>query len=243
MLRGQSTPIAILLVCFVLGLMLAVQFRVQQRQELLAATPEARRADEAGARLKAAEAERDRLRDEVEKLRLSLAAASAGGSDAVQALEAQLRSAQLRAGLVDMHGPGLLVTLDDSKVPRQKNEDPNRFILHDEDVLRVVNELNDAGAEAVSINGQRLIGTSEIRCAGSVISINNTRTAPPVRISAIGDPAVLERALRLRGGVIDTLALWGIQVEIEKKQDLLVPAYKGPSQFQYAQPVQKGAPQ
>lgn len=229
----RGAQIAIVVVFVVLGMMLSVQFRVTRS---LAETLPVQRAEELARRLQAVEKERDDLRARVTELRVGLAQGPQSLA-AVAALERQLREAQMAAGLVDVHGRGVVVVLDDSKLPRRPGEDPNRFILHDEDLLKVVNELNDAGAEAIAINGQRLIGTSEIRCAGSVISINNTRTAPPVRVVAIGDPETLERALRLRGGVVDQLSFFGIEIQIRKELDVVVPAYQGSLTFKYAQPV------
>ncbi len=235
-MMSRGAQLAVLAVFILLGVMLSVQFKFQQQMALRLPF---QRQEEMTDRLLRVEKERDSLRDEVARLRTQVASGE-GSSMALRALENELRLAQTLAGLTEVHGPGVVVIIDDSKFPRQKNEDPNKFILHDEDLLKVVNELSDAGAEAISVNGQRLTATSEIRCAGSVISINNTRTAPPVKILAIGDPATLEAALKLRGGVADTLALWGIEVSIKKETDVTVPAYKGALNFQYAKPVKAG---
>lgn len=234
MTRGAQ--LALLTVFILLGVMLSVQFRVQQQMALPLPY---QRQEEMTERLLRVEKERDALRDEVARLRTQVAGGESSSQD-LRVLENELRLAQTLAGLTEVKGLGVIVTIDDSKFPRQKNEDPNKFILHDEDLLKVVNELSDAGAEAISVNGQRLTATSEIRCAGSVISINNTRTAPPVKILAIGDPATLEAALKLRGGIADTLALWGIEVTIKKENEVIVPAYKGALNFQFAKPVRTG---
>lgn len=232
-MRGRGAQIAIVLVFVALGLMMSVQFRVTRS---LAETLPAQRADELTRRLQAVEKERDQLRAQVAQLRDSLAQGPQSEA-ALRALEDELWQARMLAGLVEVRGQGVVVTLDDSKLPRRPNEDSNRFILHDEDLLKVVNELKDAGAEAIAVNGQRLISTSEIRCAGSVISINNARTAPPVRVVAIGDPDTLERALRLRGGVVDQLTFFGIEIQIDRELDVTVPAYTGGIAFKHAKPV------
>ena len=66
------------------------------------------------------------------------------------------------------------------------------YIIHDDDLLRVINELRAAGAEAIAINGERIVAMSEIRCAGPTLSVNNNRSAPPYEIKAIGNPNNLE---------------------------------------------------
>ena len=100
-------------------------------------------------------------------------------------------------------------------------------MIHDEDILRIVNELRAAGAEAVSINGQRLIATSEIRCAGPTLSVNNVRSAPPYEIIAIGDIKALENSIKMRGGVEDALKVWGIQIDIQTLENVYIPPYTG----------------
>ena len=101
-------------------------------------------------------------------------------------------------------------------------------------MLRVINELRAAGAEAISINGERLVSTSEIRCAGPTLSVNNNRSAPPYVILAIGNPSNLASALKLRGGVLDTFKFWGIQADLTQPEVVKVPAFKGRRIFEYA---------
>lgn len=231
MKKLTHAQLAVAVVCVVLGIMLALQFRVQQdiRQSL-----PLQRSEEMTKMIKDLETERDKLRSELADLRNSLANASSAGS------RDELIRARVQAGLTDMVGPGIVLTMDDSKKPKNPNQDPNLFLIHDDDVLKVVNELKAAGAEAVSINGQRLVATTEIRCAGPTISINHTLTAPPLEIRAIGDPVTLENALRMRGGVIEDLSLWGIEISLRREQQVQVPAYNGSMQFNFAKPVEKG---
>lgn len=235
-MRTRGGQIAIAMVMVVLGMMLALQYRVQQR----AATDLAhRRTEELVELLQKSETERRRLEQEVGELRGTVSKLTQGQA-ALSALEEELRKAQLLAGLMPVKGPGVTVTMDDSKRPLQKGEDINAFLLHDEDVLKVVNELFAAGAEAMSLNGQRVIATTEVRCAGPTISVNRVMTAPPIVIQAIGDPDVLERALRMRGGVVESLAFWGIEVTVKKEAEVTVPAYAGSLRFQYASVAQAG---
>jgi len=234
--RSRSGLISVALVMVVLGMMLAMQYRVQQR----AATDLAhRRTEELVELLQKSETERRRLEQEVVDLRGTLTKLTEGQA-AVPALQEELAKAQVLAGLVAVKGPGVTVTMDDSKRPIQKGEDVNAFLLHDEDVLKVVNELFAAGAEAMSLNGQRVVATTEVRCAGPTISVNRVMTAPPIIIQAVGDPDVLERALRMRGGVVEQLSFWGIEVSVKKETEITVPAYTGSLRFQFGQPVAPG---
>ena len=144
---------------------------------------------------------------------------------------------KLKAGLLPLEGEGIIVKLEDSTRAAIVGENPNLYVIHDEDILRVVNELRAAGAEAISINGQRLIGTSEIRCAGPTLSVNNVRSAAPFEISAIGDKKALENSVKMRGGVKDTLNVWGIRLEIETSDEVYIPPYTGEFRHVYSRVV------
>ena len=158
-------------------------------------------------------------------------AASTGGIEA--ALTERLRTAETLAGLTDVSGPGVTVTMYDSAAEGADGVSA-KYIIHDGDILSVVNELRDAGAEALSLNGERLTATSEIRCTGATVSVNNNRYSEPFLIRAIGDPDTLEGALRLRGGVLDVLSQWGITAEVKRSDNILIGARGGQVQFHYA---------
>ncbi len=227
MLHIRQGQMAIALVCVVLGFMLAIQFRTTRD---IKATPQLQRAEELAQRLSQIEKERDDLKEELEKVR------ERTGEDGNFA---QLDAVKMSAGIYAVEGPGVSVTIDDSKRQSKAGENPNLYLIHDDDLLKVINELWAAGAEAMSINGQRLIARSEIRCAGPTLSVNNTRYSPPYEILAVGDPKNMENALRMRGGVAETLQFWGIQLNIKSAENLTIPAYKGPLKFEFAQPVKE----
>ncbi|MGE5484955.1 MAG: DUF881 domain-containing protein [Ignavibacteriales bacterium] len=232
----KSSQIAIALVCVILGMMVSLQFKVQQA---MMANPVVQRSEDIARRLKDAEKQRDELQKEVADLRAKMAG-MAEGRNVIASLTDELHAAQMAAGLVAVEGPGITVFMDDSRRPAKPGEDPNAYIIHDDDILSVVNELLAAGADAISINDQRVVANTEIRCVGPTISINGVRVAPPIIIKAIGDPQTLEAGLRTRGGIIDNLALWGIEVSVKREEKLEVPAFKGSTKFRYAQPVKKG---
>lgn len=223
--QGQA---AIALVCVVLGFMLAVQFRTTQD---IRSNISFQRVEDLAERLSNTEKERDALVKQVQELRKS---------SGFEALSKEMETVKMGAGVVALEGPGIIVTIDDSKRQTKPGENPNLYLIHDDDILKVINELFAAGAEAISINEQRLIASSEIRCAGPTLSVNNTRYSPPYEIRAIGDPQTLENSLKMRGGVAETLQFWGIQVTIKRQEVVAIPAYKGTFRFEYAKPVKDG---
>jgi uncharacterized protein YlxW (UPF0749 family) len=160
-----------------------------------------------------------------------------------QLLSDDLANSKFLAGLTGATGPGVVVTLNDSK--KRFSDAPLAVtmmgIVHDTDILQVVNELRAAGAEAVTVNDQRLVATSPIRCAGPTIYVNGTPQTPPYLVRAIGDPAILETALKLPQGIYDTLhSVDPGMIAIQKASSLVLPAYSGPTTTRYARPVATG---
>jgi uncharacterized protein YlxW (UPF0749 family) len=116
------------------------------------------------------------------------------GTNTNTGLKNELEYLRIISGLTDVKGDGVVITLNDAKDP-----DPESimdYIIHDIDIVNVVNELRLAGAQAISINNERLMATSEQICAGPTIKINNNRYAVPFEIKAIGDPEKLYTAVK-----------------------------------------------
>lgn len=161
---------------------------------------------------------------------------------ATDILKTELNRAEMVAGLTDVEGSGITVTLKDGTQNQATGTivyDDNYGIVHDSYVLMFLNELRAAGAEALSINDERILATSEIRCAGPTISINNTKKAAPFEIKAIGDPDTLENALKMPGGAVDQMKFYGIDITIKRSNKLIVKKYTGSSTYKYAKPVVK----
>lgn len=220
-LKGK---LVIAFVFMVLGFMLSVQYKTTEQQRSIRMD----RVEDLSERLKLAETENQRLLAEIENLRQH-------GADNPE--DPGQERLELLAGTTEVEGQGIEVILDDSNIPKKANDNPNLYIIHDEDLLRVLNELRAAGAEAISLNDQRIVGMSEVRCAGPTVSVNNVRSAPPYVIKAIGAPKTLTSALRLRGGVVETFEFWGIQVKIKTVENLRVSALNAPRNFEYAKTV------
>jgi uncharacterized protein YlxW (UPF0749 family) len=196
------------------------------------------------------------LRDNVTKLENDLKSSVKNGTGKTQvlALSKQLQDIKLFAGLTPVEGPGVEVVLSDSvKGPElakqlaggqdQGQEYQNQlsnFLVHDQDIVGVVNELKQAGAEAISVNGQRIVSTSSIRCVGPIVLINHKPAggAAPYTITAIGSPRDLEDGLKLPGGYLDTQQLLAYNmVTIHRKDKVRVPEFVGGTQFDYAKPA------
>ena len=217
----------VFLVCLIVGVMISTQFRSAEQAKQ---SVNQQRAEDLVEKLKNAEKENKALANKLEEMETQ----GTGGDRKV------LNDLKIKAGEVPLHGPGVLVVVNDSQVTPKAGENPNLYVIHDDDLLRLLNELRAAGAEALSVNQERLLDISEVRCAGPTVSVNNTRFTPPYEIRAIGDPKTLESALRLRGGVVETLKFWGITVDVKRKDDVVIPAYKGTRHFEYAKTEEGG---
>ena len=170
-----------------------------------------------------------------EELKLYRGQASDGNAQG-QALRAELEKMEITAGLVEVTGPGVSVILSDSTAINTTGDEAS-YLIHDSDLLSVVNELRSAGAEAISLNGERLLATSEIRCTGAVVTVNGRQYAAPYVIFAIGDSTTLYNALTMRNGVVDILSQWKIQVQVTTSDQLTIPKYQGAVEYRYAQPA------
>lgn len=220
--------IIIAIVFVVFGFMISVQYKATDQQR----TIRMERVEDLTERLKVMEGENKQLILELETLKNE-------GANGLQ--EAERDRWAIMAGATEVRGKGVIITLDDSAIAKKPSENPNLYIIHDEDLLRILNELRAAGAEAIALNDQRIVAMSEVRCAGQTVSVNNVRSAPPYVIKVIGSPKNLTSALRLRGGVAETFEFWGIQVKIQEEDDLLIPALNTPQRFEYASVVKKEA--
>lgn len=137
-------------------------------------------------------------------------------------------------GMTEVTGPGVIVTLSDSKKEVSTVLNASDLVVHDVDVLSVINELKNAGAEAISINNQRLVPTSSIVCGGNIIEINGEKVGAPFEIKAIGLPEQLA-ALSRPGGYLELLKGATVGVDLKKSNSITIPKYTGVIMYKYAQ--------
>lgn len=176
--------------------------------------------------------------EDLQKQKTSLENAMTDESSKIKVLNENLQDTKALAGLTEVMGPGVVVTLRDLQDVKKKIDapkDPGGFsamdeIIHDLDVMRTVNELWNAGAEAIAVGGNRIVPRSSIRCVGSVIHVNDQPVTSPVRIEAIGDPKILASAMNLKGGVLqDIRDMEPGMITVEPVDTLKLPAYTGPT--------------
>lgn len=230
-MKRKSYVVALTGICMVLGIIIGVQYNTVKKQNN---SSELQRVSELSASLQKNKAEKEKLEETLKEKEEKIKEYEKSLGDegqGINALKKELDLIRLYGGFTDVTGRGITVTLNDSRNASKNGGDTNAYLVHAEDILSVINECNASGAEAISINGQRIVGNSSVRCAGAIVNINGVRVAAPFVFSVIGDPTVLESALRFPGGVIDSLSPWGIEISIKASNIIEVPAYRLPLEW------------
>jgi uncharacterized protein YlxW (UPF0749 family) len=228
------------LVCLLAGLLLAATHGVSGGAEI-------RRSDaprlvdlvrEARSSVSQLKAERDELVGKLDSMH---------GRSSDTALAAMLRrSAELagEAGMDPVHGPGLAVTLQDAqrdangRFPRDAS--PDDLVVHQQDIQAVLNALWSAGAEAIQMQDQRIIGTSVPRCVGNTLLLNGRTYSPPYTITAIGNAAAMQAALAAAPLVLlykQYVVRFGLGYREDVKPDVQIVGHTEPVRMHFAQPA------
>lgn len=224
-MKSRSAQLLLTIVCFILGLLLVAQFRTQRMtsRSLLSASS----ADQL-AMISSLVENNARLREEMEALEEQLSEyQQATGRAMLGALVQELNKIRIINGLVEVSGSGVEVTIDG----------PIGVV----DIQDLINELRNAGAEALTINGERLTLYSVIASTeDGVMIVNGMKPSRPYILQAIGQPETLETALLRRGGLIATLErnYDGLAVSVIKRERMVLPVYKGAIEFVYASPIE-----
>jgi uncharacterized protein YlxW (UPF0749 family) len=239
-LKNSPTGVVVVsLVGIVVGIAAAVTMvQAQEQKSQIARLPSDIRQPILRGDLNLAE-EFEKVRKEVQNLReekTKLENAASEGRGLAEQLNTSLQMAKLFAGLTEVEGPGVAITLRDSRKKTDELLNVSDGIIHDADVVRVINELWNAGAEAITVNGKRAGPTTSYRCVGSVIVVDGARFAAPIVIRAIGDRETLLGALNLPGGVLSEIRDSDAEmVSLEEVNLMKFPAFDGSTAMKYAQ--------
>ncbi len=240
---GKSWIFSLTGVCFIFGGLLAMQLRATQQIHSNQVREKAGivEAKQLAAKMKAqAEAGTRELAKRNAQLATISAKLKQGTSltaTQVAALNSQIKELQMVAALTPIAGPGVRITLSDNpnaaQVSSTETVAPGWGIVHDYDLLQVVNELRSAKADAIAVKGPggrtfRLTSYTPIRCVGPVIYINWEPVAAPFTVEAVGDAETLRSALDMPNGIVDLLRSNGpVGVKVEVARDLKLPAAQG----------------
>jgi uncharacterized protein YlxW (UPF0749 family) len=242
--RPQATwAYSIALALCVVGFVGAIQWNssiareafTTSAQQTLARQVTALEAEQSDLRAQIAEADAEVQRIQAE---------STTSSVALEQLNQQLAAARLSVGLTAVSGPGVIVAIADSKRVVPEGENPANYIVLVDDLRDIVAALWASGAEAISINGERLVATSSIYGVGASVLVNTAFLSPPFQIQAIGTDGLLERFQdhpAFRGRVAHRIEFFGLEFATQAAADLQVPAYVGSTRFRWAVPQDDGS--
>jgi len=143
------------------------------------------------------------------------------------------------SGAMALEGPGVVITIDDGVRDLFEGENINNLLVHDVDILMIINDLKKSGAEAISVNGERLVESSSVICSGYTVEINNVRYARPFTIKAIGDGNRMAASLIGPEGYGTSLKNWGVLFNVELNDEITIPAYLQEKTYRYTQKVKE----
>lgn len=138
----------------------------------------------------------------------------------------QMKKYQIILGLTDVEGEGVIITVADSNQIDSSDAFANVFaadsIVHDGNLVAIVNELKSAGAEAISINDKRIVDSTCITCAGNVIQVNGEKVGSPFTIKAIGSKDLMYGELTKKEGTLYRLKMYGVITKITKEDNVKI---------------------
>ncbi len=151
----------------------------------------------------------------------------------IDSLSRQLELYKKFAGMTKVMGQGIVVTIDNSKDEFSTSSSDNNIVHEYNLILNLINELNAAGAEAISIGGERVVNTTEIRTAGDTLMVNKTPLYAPISIKAIGNSKTLNASINQRFGIVSIVREKGFFIETKQSENVIIEKYDKIINFDY----------
>ncbi|MFJ9184665.1 MULTISPECIES: DUF881 domain-containing protein [Streptomyces] len=186
------------------------------------------------------------LNDSVAGARADIDALAQRDDGSTKAEDARLKALEKAAGTTKITGDSVSVTLDDAPPdatanPGYPEPQPNDLVIHQQDLQAVVNALWQGGARGIQVMDQRLISTSAVRCVGNTLILQGRVYSPPYKVTAVGDPGKLKRALNGSTAIQNYLLYvkaYGLGWKVDENEAVTLPGYSGTVDLHYAQPVE-----
>lgn len=231
-MKLNAKSILILVICFILSAAITLQLRTMASEDSIAQgymnsdlRDSLLKAEE---RYKAMQSQLSESTKELEKIRTESA------KDVSTDKNDEINRNNMILGLTDVEGPGLVITAKDG-TPTGAMDNMSLFLIHDADLREIVSELWNAGAQAISINDQRIVSSTCIMCAGNIISINNEKVNSPFVIKAIGNQESLYGIDR-PGGYIQYMKAY-TSVDLKKADSVSISKFEGAISQKYVTQV------
>ena len=205
-------------VCLLLGIIIAMQYRSVKVNNTLAVY-EQQRVNDLIMELLREQETNEQLTHRIEELQKDLEFYrndSKSDAETIEKLKEEILRLEIIAGLKTVKGRGVIDTIEG--IGNAPDDDDN--------ILAVLNELRAADVQARAVNDERIIATSEVRRAGGYMMVYGRRLLPPYVIKAIADPDYLEGSLKIMEGVVDMLKYYNIKVDVKKEENVIIPAVR-----------------
>lgn len=230
-MKKDTIALILGIMCFILTLAIAVQYRTVKNADKVAGTSVNSELKTEVLKWKEKyEAEYSELEKAENRLEKSREVAT-NNSNTSSDLQKRLKTLNSLIGAIDVKGNGVVIKLADNKNVTSESigalDNISDYLIHDRDLIILVNELKNAGAEAISINGERIINTTSITCDGNVVLINDNKVSSPFEIKAIGSPEAILGGIQRPGGMLEDLYKYGLVASIEKKNNITIYKYSG----------------
>ncbi|SNT29453.1 Uncharacterized conserved protein YlxW, UPF0749 family [Anaerovirgula multivorans] len=236
--------VAIGVLCSILGLTISLQFNTV-KNVTGGGSLSTQKAQQLAIELRNLRAEKEKLNKELTNLENRLKEYELSEADEnliIKNLKRDLEQHQLLAGYKEGEGSGVVITVDELQSDLIMGGEGSPIMYSNEiimAIIAIINILNGAGAEAISINDQKYISTTEISLASNALLINSVPTRSPFIIKAIGNPETLEAALNIRYGIVWELRdYWNLQVDVKKENNVIIPRYNKVIKYEYAKPIE-----
>lgn len=227
---------ALIILSTLLGLLISIQLKTVNIQTGGYTTSQ--RGQQLASQLNKLNEKEEALKNELSTLEdnLSKYKTSESSSDvALRGINEDIKKYEKLSGYTDVSGQGINMKI----IGVGQDPNANMLIYNYELLLSVINKLNAAQADAISINEQRIVANTAIELSGEKLLINDTPISPPFVVKAIGNADTLESALKLKYGVIWEIEnYYNAQVNIEKKENIKIPRYSKEIKYKYANPVE-----
>ncbi len=237
MKKGKNSMIITIgVVCFLLAMIIFMQFKVvQESQETNIDSMQEADLRQELTNWKTKYEETKAKYEETSNTLTAYREESSSDEKTKETLENELASLNMQLGKTDVEGEGVIITLS-KKSENELGEDEILKEIEAMDLVYIINYLKDAGAEAISINGERIVNTTDIADVGSSIKINSRYLRTDAyEIKAIGNSSYLESSLFGKGGYAEQLNTSGIKAEIERSKKVTISKYTGDFETKYMQ--------
>ncbi|MDD2189437.1 MAG: DUF881 domain-containing protein [Eubacteriales bacterium] len=232
--------LGLFIICFAIGFSIIVQARANNGQRLYVS---AKTITDYQTTIDSERKETERIDKLTEEagIKLKEYQALSSGEDNIlkDKLQKEREQYKVLSGNADVQGEGVVIIIDDGTRQLYEGEDPNTVLVHDMDILNVINELNRSGAEVLAVNGQRIVNDSSISCSGYTIRINGQFFARPFEIKAIGDSKRMAAALIGPEGYGTLLSDYGVIFKLTIKEDVTIRKFMEYQAYEYMTKVKE----